>query len=150
MRNSLALIVGIAALGCLSVTTASAQWAPRNYERGTVTLVQQYDVKPGQLNAFLQDWAADVRPFLEAGKSEGRILNYGVEQPIDPRPGEPNLALVIVFRDLAAYDRPLADFEKYNAAHYGSLARARDAGLKRESEASYKGSLLMRGLEVGK
>jgi hypothetical protein len=150
MRNRLAWISGAAALLCLSCTTASAQWAPRNFERGPVTLVQQYDVKPGQLNAFMQDLATDVRPLLEEAKASGAILSYGVAQPVDPRPGEPNLSLVITFKNLAAYDRPLADMEKSSAAHYGSLAKARDALMKRDSEATFMGALLLRNLEFSK
>jgi hypothetical protein len=141
-------ITGVAALFCLSFAPASAQYAPRSYDRGTVTLVQQYEVKPGQLNAFMQDLAADFRPAMEEGKARGAILSYSIEQPFDPRPGEPNLSLVIVYKNLAALDRPLDDADKSAAAHYGSLEKARDALLKRDMEATYVGSILLRSLEL--
>lgn len=140
-------IAGAAALFCLSITPASAQYAQRNFDHGTVTLVQQYKVNPGQLNAFMQDLATSFRPSMEEGKARGAILSYSIEQPVDPRPGEPNLALVIVFKNLAAYDRPLDDADKSNAARYGSLEKARDALLKRNTEATYEGSMLFRSLD---
>jgi hypothetical protein len=143
-------VAGATALFCLSFTPASAQYAPRNFDHGTVTEVLQYEVKPGQLNAFMQDLAADFRPAMEQGKARGAILNYGVDQPVDPRPGEPNLSVVIVFKNMAALDRPLDDSDKSAVAHYGSLEKARDALMKRETEATYKGSLLLRSLEFTK
>jgi hypothetical protein len=142
--------IGAAAVLCLSFTSASAQYAERNYDRGAVTLVQQYEVKPGQLNAFMQDLAADFRPAMEEGRARGAILSYSVEQPVDPRPGEPNLSLVVVYKNMAALDRPLDDADKSNAAHYGSLEKARDALMKRNSEATYVGSLMFRSLEFKK
>ncbi len=146
MRNRLALISGVAALFCLSATGATAQMVPRNYDRGTVTQVTQIEVKPGQLNAYMQDLAVGWRASMEEGKRAGAIVAYSVEQPLDPRPGEGNLVLVVVFKNLAAFDRPLADAEKSAAAQYGSLDKAQDMAMRRETVRTVKGTEVYREL----
>jgi hypothetical protein len=138
------------ALGALCAGTAGAQAVPRNYDRGPVTMIQEVEVKPGQLNAFMQDLAKGWRLQMEEGKRAGAILSYGISQPVDPRAGEPNLYLVIVFKDLASVNRPLADGEKSTAAIFGSLDKAHDAGVNRESMRTVKGSLLLQDLEFMK
>ena len=150
MKILLGLTAGAMALGMLSAGAATAQAVPRNWERGPVTLVQQVEVKPGQLNAYMQDLARGWRVQMEEGKRAGAILSYSIEQPVDPRAGEPNLVLVTVFKDLGSVNRPLADGEKSTAALYGSLDQAHDMAMKRESMRTIKGSLLLQGLEFAK
>ena len=150
MKILIGLTAGAMALGMLSAGTASAQAVPRNWDRGPVTLVQQVEVKPGQLNAYMQDLARGWRMQMEEGKRAGAILSYSIEQPVDPRAGEPNLVLVTVFKDMASVNRPLADGEKSTAALYGSLDQAHDMQMKRESMRTIKGSLLLQGIEFMK
>jgi hypothetical protein len=83
---------------------------------------------------------------MEEGKRAGAIVNYSIEQPLDPRPGEANLVLVVVFKNLAAYDRPLADAEKSAAAQYGSLDKAHDMGVQRETMRKILGTEVYRQL----
>jgi len=136
------------AIGWLSLSAmgASAQVASRNYDYATVTQVTQIEVKPGQLNAYMHDLATGWRTSMEEGKRAGAIVNYSIEQPLDPRPGEANLVLVVVFKNLAAYDRPLADAEKSAAAQYGSLDKAHDMGVQRETMRKILGTEVYRQL----
>lgn len=136
------------AIGLLSLTAmgASAQIAPRNYDYATVTQVTEIEVKPGQLNAYMHDLATGWRNSMEEGKRAGAILSYSIEQPLDPRPGEANLVLVVVYKNLAAYDRPLADAEKSAAAQYGSLDKAHDMGMQRETVRKILGTEIYRQL----
>lgn len=150
MRRTAALISVALAFFTLSFTPVAAQMAPRNYEKGPVTLVIQFVVKPGQLNAFMQDFAKTTRHFIEVGEKEGRIVGYSIEQPIDPRPGEPNLALVITFKNLSAYDRSYADTDKANIAVYGSVDKAQEAAMKRLNYATPAGRLLLQSLTFSK
>src|ERR1700730_12631197 len=147
MKFRLGLTAGAMALAVLSAGTAGAQAGPRNWERGRVTMVQQIEVKPGQFNAYMQDLAKGWRMQMEEGKRAGAILAYSIEQPVDPRAGEPNLVLVTVFKDMASVNRPLAEGEKSPAALYGSLDQAHDMQMKRESMRTIKGSLLLQGIE---
>jgi len=146
MKHRLAMTAVAIGLLNLSAMGASAQVAPRNYDYATVTQVTDIEVKPGQLNAYMQDLATGWRNSMEEGKRAGAILNYSIEQPLDPRPGEANLVLVVVFKNLAAYDRPLADAEKSVATQYGSLDKAHDMAMQRESMRKILGTEIFRQL----
>ena len=146
MNHRLAMIAVASGLLALSATGASAQAAPRNYDFGTVTQVTQIEVKPGQLNAYMQDLASGWRKAMEEGRRAGAILSYSVEQPLDPRPGEANLVLVVVFKNLAAFDRPVADAEKSAAAQFGSLDKAHDMAMQRETMRKILGTEVYRQL----
>ena len=138
-----AVAVGLLNLGAMG---ASAQVAPRNYDYGTVTQVTQIEVKPGQLNAYMHDLESGWRTAMEEGKRAGAIVGYSIEQPLDRRAGEANLVLVVVFKNLAAYDRPLAEGEKSAAAQYGSLDKAHDMAMQRESMRTILGTQTYRQL----
>ena len=137
--------VAVALLG-LGATGASAQMAPRNYDYGTVTEVTQIEVKPGQMNAYMHDLESGWQSVMEEGRRAGAIVGYSIEQPLDPRPGEANLVLVVVFKNLAAYDRPLADDEKSTVAHYGSMDKAHDAAMRRQDMREILGTEIYRQL----
>jgi hypothetical protein len=136
------------AIGLLSLSAmgASAQVAPRNYDYGTVTQVTEIEVHPGQFNDYMHDLATGWRNSMEEGKRAGAILSYSIEQPLDPRPGEANLVLVVVFKNLAAYDRPLAEAEKSAVAQYGSLDKAHDMTMQRETMRKILGTEIYRQL----
>jgi hypothetical protein len=146
MNHRLAMVAFAGGLFALSATSVAAQVAPRNFDFGTVTQVTQIVVKPGQLTAYMQDLAGGWRKSMEDGKRSGAILQYSIEQPLDPRPGEANLVLVIVYKNLAAFDRPLADGEKSAAAQYGSLDKAHEMSMQRESVRTILGTEVYRQL----
>lgn len=141
-------VMGAIAIGLLSLsaTSVSAQMPPRNYDYGTVTEVTQVEVMPGQLRAYMQDLSSNWRVAMEEGKRAGAILSYSIEEPLDPRAGEANLVLVVVFKNLAAFDRPLADAEKAAVAQYGSLDKARELAMQRQSMRKILGTEVYRQL----
>ncbi len=138
-----AVAVGLLGLGGARV---SAQVAPRNYDYGTVTEVTQIEVKPGQMNAYMHDLESGWQSIMEEGRRAGAIVGYSIEEPLDPRPGEANLVLVVVFKNLAAYDRPLADAEKSAVAHFGSIDKAHDAAMHRQDMREILGTEIYRQL----
>lgn len=150
MKCTLGFIAGAVALCVVGASPATAQMAPRNFERGPVTLVQQVEVKPGQLNAYMQDLQHGWRVSMEAQKRAGDVLSYSIAQPVDARTGEPNLYLIVTYRNMAALDRPLADNDKNTVAVFGSLNQAHEAGMKREALRTSKGSMLLQDLEFAK
>jgi hypothetical protein len=150
MRRFLALFsVAVAGLA-LGYTSAGAQAVPRNFDKGPVTLVIGYEVKPGQLNLFMQDFAAHARLSLDAAEKTGKVLNYSVAVPVGARAGEANFVEVIVFKDLASYDRSYADADKASIATYGSLDTAQQALLKRQDFATVISRALYQTLTFSK
>jgi hypothetical protein len=133
-----------------SLTPAAAQMVPRNYDKGSVTLVISYSIKPGQLNAFMQDFANTTRRFIERREKEGRVESYSIQQPLDARPGDPNLAVVIIFKNLGAYDASYADTDQDNIAVYGSLDHAQEVAMKRLDYATPAGRSLYQSLVLSR
>ena len=139
---------GLAALLAFSASSAAAQWVPRTYQKGPVTLVTQYQIAPGKLNTFMQDYAKNQRAALEIGKKTGGIISYGVATPITRRAGEPNLVTTITFKDLASFDRSYEAADRTNTAVYGSLDKASEAFAKRGEYATVVSSILYQGLAL--
>ena len=140
----------IIALGAilLSATSAMAQLVPRNYDKESVTLVQEFQIAPGKFNAFMQDYATNQRAGLEIGKKVGGILGYGVSTPITRRPGEPNVYVIITFKDLASYDRSFQRADQTAIEVYGSLEKAAAAAAKRGEYATLISSRLLQNLKI--
>lgn len=138
--------IGLAALVAAASSPAPAQVLPRTYSKGPVTLVQQYTVAPGKLNAFMQDYTTNQRAGLEYGKKNGGILSYGVATTITRRAGEPNLVTTITFKDMASYDRSYEAADRAAIAVYGSLDKAAAAGAKRADYATLVGAILYQNL----
>jgi hypothetical protein len=143
---AVALAVAAVATSSASAQPASGQYVARNYDKGAVTLVQEYQIAPGKLNAFMQDYAANQIPGLEIGKKVGGVLSYGVSTPITRRPGEPNVYSIITFKDLASYDRSYERADQTNIAVYGSLEKANAAAARRGEYATLISSRLLQGL----
>ena len=146
MKRFAYLGAGIAALLSLAATAANAQAVPRAYQKGTVSLVIAYQIKPGKLNTFMQEFAAHLRPGLEIGKKTGGILGYSIQQPLDARAGDPTLFEIITFKDLASFDRSYAVADQTAIAVYGSLDAAAAAGAKRAEYATQVSNTLTREL----
>lgn len=146
IRMQLALPALLAAAAIAA--PASAQYVARNYDKGSVILVQEYQIAPGKLNAFMQDYGANQRRSFDVGKQVGGIISYGVATPVTRRPGEPNLYLTITFKDLAAFDRSYARADQTAIAVYGSLEKAAAAAAKRAEYGTIVGSRLLQGLTV--
>lgn len=140
----------LVALGAilLSATSAMAQPVARNYDKDSVVLVQEFQIAPGKLNAFMLDWATNQRAGLEIGKKVGGILGYGVSLPITRRPGEPNVYTIITFKDLASYDRSYARADQTAIEVYGSLEKASAAAAKRGEYTTLISSRLLQNLKI--
>lgn len=143
------LLIALAAM-LVSATSATAQSVPRNYDKGPVTLVQEFQIVPGKLNEFMVDYATNQRAGLEIGKKVGGILGYGVSTPIARRSGEPNLYSIITFKDLASYDRSFERADQTAIAVYGSLEQAGAAAAKRGTYSTLVSSRLLQGLIITK
>jgi hypothetical protein len=141
------MLIALAAILC-SATSAMAQPVPRNYDKESVTLVQEYRIAPGKLNAFMVDWATNQRAGLEIGKKVGGILGYGVSLPITRRPDEPNVYTIITFKDLAAYDRSFERADQTATTVYGSLEKASAAAAKRGEYTTLISSRLLQNLKI--
>lgn len=87
--------------------TASAQDVPRTYDVGPVWSISRIEVKPGQGDAYMAYLNKGWKATRLANQKSGHELGYKILSLEDPRDGEPNLMLMIQYKNHAAFDRPL-------------------------------------------
>lgn len=91
--------------------------------------------------------AGSWRAVQEAGKKRGDILDYKVLAVDNPREHEPDVILMIEFKNAAVFDRPLADLDKDTVAVFGSNAKSNQGAIKREEIRTLRGGLGARELK---
>ena len=81
--------------------TASAQDV-RQYSEGPVTEVNYIQVEYGHFEEYI-DWLNSTwKPTMEAMKKAGLIIDYRVVRATPKTPDQPNIFLMITFKDVAA------------------------------------------------
>ena len=92
----LVLAAATAALVSMGTPVAAEE---SSYTEGTVWNVADINVADGQFENYMDWLATQWKKMNELGKKEGYIMSYHVLQNTNPRNGEPNLFLVIEYKD---------------------------------------------------
>lgn len=142
-------LFGPAIAGALLLTsaTAGAQSTPRVYDEGSVWGISYIEVKPGQLNAYMANINGAWRSQRTMAQKRGDELGYKILQVADPRDNEPNLILMVEFKNWAVRDRTLAQAEADTKAIQGSLDKAMQATIDRGALRTPRGSLVAQELK---
>lgn len=114
MKMMKSLLAGAAMMMAVAtVTPAMAQelsWKP-----GTVWEAGRIDVLPGQFENYM-DWLATTwKKIQELGKAEGIVVDYHVLSTNNPRAGEPDLILIVEYKDYQTSAQQEAFNKKVNA-----------------------------------
>lgn len=147
MKTQLRAVALAAVLACAGLAQAQAQSAPRVVENGPVWTIAYIETKPAMFNDYMAYLAGPYRALQEAAKRRGEVLDYKVLQVNSPRDGEANLILMVQFRNMAVFDRSLAEGERDNAAVFGSLAQSQQSQVRREDMRRQRGSVTVRELQ---
>ena len=140
MRLGKSLIAGI----CLMAATANlampaaAQEVP--VKNGSVWVASRIDVLPGQMPAYLDYLATEWKKQQEWGKAEGIVLSYRVMRTNHARNGEPDLILLIEYKDYSTVADQEAITKKYEAATGMNPRKGAAGNLEREKIRSLMGS----------
>ncbi len=111
MRSIMAGAAMIVAVGMASPAMAQES----SYKPGTVWEVGRIDVLPGQFENYM-DWLATTwKKIQEMGKAEGVVVDYHVLATNNPRAGEPDLILVVEYKDYQTTAQQEAMRSKVNA-----------------------------------
>jgi len=128
-----AILLAAAMLSLVGSSSASAQYVDRVYDKGSAWIVTRIDVKPGQYNAYMKWWRDTVLPRIEYGKKAGNVLSYHMLNNNNPRVGEPDLYVLVEYKNMAAIDQPFAYFEGMDKTLAGSFeGRAKQTASGRE------------------
>ena len=133
-------------IGC-AAGSAQAQTAERTYDNGPVWTVGYVETKPGMFDDYMAYLAGPWKALQEAGKRRGDILDYKVLAVDSPREHESDVILLVEFKNMAVFDRSLAELEKDNNAVFGSNAASNKAAVKREDVRVLHGNLTARELK---
>jgi len=134
----------LAATLTLAAGAVSAQTAERVYDNGPVWVISYVETKPGMFDDYMAYLSTKWREVNEADKKAGVVLDYKVLAVDSPRDHEPDVILMIQFKNMAVFDRPLAEMEATSAKAFGSVVKSNQAFASRESMRTNRGGLTTR------
>ena len=110
---------------------AHAQSAERVYDQGTVWRVTAVEVKPGMFDTYMESTCRRLAGRIqEDGKKHGDIVSYRILTVDLLRDHEPDLYLMVEYKNMAVFDRSLKDADAETAAVFGSVAKALGNGCR--------------------
>lgn len=145
MKGYLASLFAGAAM-LVAPFAASAQDESRAYDNGPVWEVSYVQTKPGHFDDYMHFLATVWRAEQEAAKAKGLVLDYKVLNVQDSRDNEPDLLLLVEYKNMAAFDVPLDEMDAMAAKTFGSLKAAAKADVDRETIRTLRGEELTREL----
>ncbi len=141
-----ALALALSASGTLGGLSAQAQTAERVYDDGPVWTISQVETKPGMFNDYMKYVSTSFRQIQEAGMKSGRVLGWKVLQVVSARDHEPDVILMVEYKNMAAFDQSPAEQEAITASVFGSVVKSSQAAVGRESLRTLRGSQTVREL----
>ncbi len=95
--------------------TVPAMAQESSYKPGTVWEAGRIDVLPGQFENYMDWLATSWKKIQELGKAEGIVVDYHVLSTNNARAGEPDLILLIEYKDYLTTAQQEAFNKKVNA-----------------------------------
>jgi hypothetical protein len=141
-----AALAATIALGCMAGGAAQAQTADRTYDNGPVWTIGYVETKPGMFDEYLAYVNGPWKALQEAAKKRGDVLAYHILQVDSPREHEPDVILMVEFKNMGVFDRSLNDLDKDTAATFGSVPKSNQAAVKREDIRVLRGGVTAREL----
>ena len=118
---------------------AHAQNAERVYDQGSVWQISYIETKPGMFDDYMKYLSTSWRTIQEEQKKKGDVLSYKVLAVDSPRDHEPDVILMVEYKNMAVFDQPLAEGEAMTAKVFGSLPKSNQAAISRESVRTLRG-----------
>ena len=145
VKNHLA---ATAAFACLSFTCFSAFADDHAYTEGPVVNVSRIRTADGKFDEYMKFVDTKWKQEQEAAKKAGDVLSYQVLS-VEPRtPDDPDLLLVITYKNWAALDGSIAKGDAIAKLTDGSVAAANKAVSDRGSIRRILGSSTMQVLNL--
>jgi hypothetical protein len=120
--------------------------APPPFSQGPVWVVTGITVKDGRFDDYAKFLADVWKPKEEALEKAGYIIGYKVLATVAARTGEPDLLLCEEYKNMAAFDVPVAKMYAFAAKQFGSIAKANKNEIARGSIRIVRGSQMYREL----
>lgn len=139
MKMMKTLYAGAALLVAATMAVpAAAQESP--LKRGSVWVASRVDVLPGQNPAYVDYLVTQWKKEMEWGKSQGYILSYRILTTNHARNGEPDMVLLIEYKDYSNAAERDAVGKRFNEAMKTDRIKNAAANLEREKIRTSMGS----------
>ncbi len=136
----------LAALALAAATPAQAD--ERVYtDEHSVWSVSYIETLPGHFDDYIANLDQIWRRYLEEQKKDGDVLSYKMIPIAFPRDGEPNLMLMVEFKNWAAFDRGNAYFDRLATRLQGGVDEATQSNIKREEIRRLRGGFVGREIK---
>jgi hypothetical protein len=146
MKNSIRALCGMFVLSVLGIATAHAD--DRAYvDGGSVWTVGYVETKPGHFDDYIEDLSNVWRRYLDEQKKDGSVISYKMIPIAFPRDGEPDLMLMVEFKNWAAFDRGNAFFDKLAEKLQGGIDKASQSNIDREKLRTLRGGFVGREIK---
>jgi hypothetical protein len=121
-----------------------AQTAERVYDNGPVWVINYVETKTGMFDDYMAYLSTKWRETNEADKKAGYVLDYKILAVGSPRDHEADVILMVEYKNMAAFDRPLAEAEATSAKAFGSVVKSNQAFAARDSMRTNRGGIIAR------
>lgn len=126
---------------------ATAQTAARTYDMGPVWEIGYVETKPGMFDDYMAYLNTTWRAIQEENKKKGDVLDYRILSIDSPRDGEPDVILMIQYKNMGVFDRSLDETDAIQAKAFGSVIKGNQAAVSRESLRKLRGGMTARELK---
>jgi hypothetical protein len=138
----------LAAVTCVALIAGTALADDHPYTEGPVVNMQAVRTEYGKFDDYMSYLNSTWKQEQEAGKKAGYILSYKVLQ-VEPRAeNDPDLYLVVTFKNWAALDGALAKADAIFKQVLGSVAASNQGAVDRSKIRRVLGSTTMQELEL--
>ena len=94
----------LAGLFAFAMMTGAAGAADRPYTDGPISIVTSVKTEPGMDDAYMGWLQTNWKKAMEAQKAAGIVLGYAVYGTQARSPSDPDLYLVVTYKNMAAFD----------------------------------------------
>jgi hypothetical protein len=144
MRTRILAAVASTILSLITISAIADE--SRSYTEDTVSTVSSVRTKPGMRDAYLKYLDTSWKTLMEDQKKAGIIVDYAVYEVTPRSPQDPNLYLVVTYKNMAALDGLEDRTEPMIKKIFTSRDQANKASAERESLRETIGSQLIRHL----
>lgn len=129
-----------------AASTSAMAASDRAYSNGAVWDVAAIQTKDGHFDDYMKYLDNGWKAQQEALKKAGVVLDYKVLTVADPRDNEPDIYLMVEYKNMAAMDATPDEMDAVTAKVFGSVASANQGVVDRASIRTQRGDMLTREL----
>ena len=103
----------------------------RPYTEGPVSVVSSIRTEPGMYDTYVKYLATTYKGMMEEAKTAGHVLDYRVYSTQPRSEGDPNLYLVVTYKNMAALDGLADRMDAIQQKYLGDPAKRDAATIER-------------------